>query len=248
MFDLEPLYEPAERLDHALGSLLDEAGLLAVLLLALALGLRHASDPDHLVAVTSLVAGEGGVTREAARLGAWWGCGHAATLIVLGVPLIALEAQLPAWLERGAEKAIAVVIVVLGLRVVWRWLRGGYAVSPHDHPSGGEHRQHRHVWRERTHEHPRRTPRQAFAIGALHGLAGTGAVVLLLLAALPGTVEAILALAVFAPASVISMTVCTAALTWVLTRPRLDTVYRRALLPVLGAGAVAFGIAFAGAG
>jgi hypothetical protein len=245
MIDLEPLYGPAEGLDHALGSLLDGAGLPLVLVLALALGLRHASDPDHLVAVTSLVAGEGGVTRDAAGLGAWWGIGHAAALIVLGAPLIVLGAELPGWLESGAEKVIALVIVLLGLRVLWRWLRGGYAIAPHGHPPGGEHR---HVWREREHEHRRRTPGQAFAIGALHGLAGTGAVVLLLLAALPGPAEALLALAVFAPASVISMTACTAALTWVLTRRRLDVPYRRVLLPVLGLGAVAFGIAFAGAG
>ncbi|GIK76610.1 MAG: hypothetical protein BroJett022_03000 [Actinomycetes bacterium] len=245
MFDLEPLYAPAERLDHLLGSLLDGAGLGLVLVAALALGMRHASDPDHLVAVTSLVAGDGGATREAARLGAWWGFGHGATLIALGVPLIVLGARLPAWLEGGAEKAVALVIVALGLRVVWRWLRGGYSVSAHAHPPGGEHR---HVRRDRVHGHRRRTPGQAFAIGALHGLAGTGAVVLLLLAALPGTAEAVVALAVFAPASVISMTACTAALTWFLTRPRLETAYRRVLLPTLGVGAVAFGIAFAGAG
>lgn len=245
MFDLEPLYAPAERLDHLLGSLFAEAGLGLVLVAALALGLRHASDPDHLVAVTSLVAGDGGATREAARLGAWWGCGHGVTLIALGMPLILLEAQLPRWLESGAEKAIALVIVVLGSRVVWRWLRGGYVVSSHRHPPGGEHR---HVWRDRAHGHRRRTPRRAFAIGSLHGLAGTGAVVLMLLASLPGTAEAVVALAVFAPASVISMTACTAALTWTLTRPSLEPVYNRVLLPALGVGAIAFGVAFAGAG
>ena len=64
-----------------------------------------------------------------------------------------------------------------------------------------------------------RTPRQAFSIGVLHGLAGTGAIVLLLIAALPSQVEAMAAMAVFAPMSIVSMAACTAAFAWVLTRP-----------------------------
>ena len=76
------------------------------------LGPRHASDPDHLVAVTSLVAADGGDARGAARLGAWWGVGHAAALLLLGIPLIVFKSELPAWLESGAEKAIGLVIIL----------------------------------------------------------------------------------------------------------------------------------------
>ena len=65
------------------------------LAVAFLLGLRHASDPDHLVAVTSLVAAEDGDTRKAARLGAWWGVGHAGALVALGIPLIAFKAEMP---------------------------------------------------------------------------------------------------------------------------------------------------------
>ena len=67
---------------------------------------------------------------------------------------------------------------------------------------------------------------QALSIGMLHGLAGTGAVVVLLIAALPTQVEAALALAVFAPMSIVSMAACTAAFAWVLTRPMVEPVYR----------------------
>ena len=62
---------------NTLSGLFDGAPLVVALGIALLLGLRHASDPDHLVAVTSLVAAEDGDTRQAARLGAWWGVGHA---------------------------------------------------------------------------------------------------------------------------------------------------------------------------
>jgi high-affinity nickel permease len=81
----EFLFRPLEGVDAWLTGLLDGAPLLVALAIAFALGLRHASDPDHLVAVTSLVAADGGDTRGAARLGAWWGAGHAAILLVIGL-------------------------------------------------------------------------------------------------------------------------------------------------------------------
>ena len=108
----EFLFKPAEDIDTWLTGLFDGAPLLVALAIAFLLGLRHASDPDHLVAVTSLVAAEDGDTRAAARLGAWWGLGHAAMLVVIGIPLIAFKSELPVWLESGAEKAIGLVIVV----------------------------------------------------------------------------------------------------------------------------------------
>src|SRR5215218_10678853 len=106
------LFGPVDHVDSWLTGLFDGAPLLVALGIAFLLGLRHASDPDHLVAVTSLVAAEDGDTRKAARLGAWWGIGHAAALLTLGIPLIAFKAELPAWLENGAEKAIGVVILL----------------------------------------------------------------------------------------------------------------------------------------
>jgi hypothetical protein len=91
-----------------------------------------------------------------------------------------------------------------------------------------------------------RSPAQALGIGALHGLAGTGAVVLLLIAALPSQLEAALALAVFAPTSIASMAACTAAFAWVLTRPIVEPVYRTVLIPGLGLFGVMFGLWYAG--
>src|SRR5215211_7790699 len=104
--------------------------------IAFVLGLRHASDPDHLVAVTSLVAADKGDTRRAARLGAWWGAGHAAILLLVGLPLIAFKTKLPTWLEAGAETAVGVVILLLAARVIFKWVRGDYRASPHAHELG----------------------------------------------------------------------------------------------------------------
>src|SRR6187200_2604771 len=96
LIDFQFLFQPVEQLDAALTGLFEGASLVVALGIAFALGLRHASDPDHLVAVTSLVAAEDGGTRGATRLGAWWGLGHAAILLVLGVPLIVFKSALPA--------------------------------------------------------------------------------------------------------------------------------------------------------
>jgi high-affinity nickel permease len=246
--NFEFLFKPVEDLDAWLTGLFEGAPLLVALGIALVLGLRHASDPDHLVAVTSLVAVEDGDTRKAARLGLWWGLGHAGTLLVIGLPLIFLRSELPAWLESGAEKAVGVVILALALRVMLKWLRGDYRASAHEHDDGG-HSRRRHLRRgaARGHRHVAvRTPGQALTIGTLHGLAGTGAVVLLLIAALPTHLEAALALAVFAPVSMASMALCTAAFAWVLTRPVIEPVYRTVLIPVLGSFGLMFGLWYAG--
>src|SRR5918996_2953850 len=128
--DFEFLFQPLEELDAWLTGLLESAPLGVALLVAFVLGLRHASDPDHLVAVTSLVAADDGDTRAATRLGAWWGIGHGGTLLVVGLPLIAFKSQLPAWLEQGAEKGVGVVILALALRVLYKWIRGDYRAGP----------------------------------------------------------------------------------------------------------------------
>ena len=216
----EWLFGPVEHADGWLTGLFEGQPLLVALVIALLLGLRHASDPDHLVAVTSLMASEDADTRAAARLGAWWGAGHAATLLVIGAPLILLESQLPAWLETGAEKAIGAVIVVLAVRMLLRWARDDRtAVS---------------------------SPRQALGIGVLHGLAGSGAVVLLLIAALPSRGQAVAALAVFAPMSALSMALCSGGAAWTLTRERVEPLYRTVVIPALGTFGVLFGLWYAG--
>jgi high-affinity nickel permease len=243
------LFTPVEQLDHLITGLFDGAPLVVALGIAFLLGLRHASDPDHLVAVTSLVAADDGDTRQAARLGAWWGLGHATALLALGIPLIAFKTELPAWLETGAEKAIGAVILLLASRVIFKWARGDYRAEAHAHDSGHAHRRHLRRGAGASHGHVKvRSRGQATMIGLLHGLAGTGAVVVLLIAALPSKLEAGLALAVFAPMSVASMAACTAAFAWVLTRPVIEPLYRAVLIPGFGAFGVMFGLWYAGLG
>src|SRR6476659_3703259 len=125
---------PIGGLDSFISSHASGHGPLIVLLLAFALGLRHASDPDHLVAVSTLVADtRGRAARAGARLGAAWGAGHATTLLAFGLPVLLLRSFLPRLVEQSAEALIGVIIVALAVRLLVRWRRGAYHVHLHVH-------------------------------------------------------------------------------------------------------------------
>src|SRR4051794_39183663 len=150
-------------LDHYIASLSHGGSVLVVVLVAALLGLRHATDPDHLAAVTTLTAS--GRARAATRLGALWGAGHALTLVVFGVPILLFRASLPELAQRCAETAVAALIVFLAVRLLTRH-RGGHAHG---------------------HRHDVPSPLGAFGIGLVHGTGGSAGVCVLLLAAVPST-------------------------------------------------------------
>lgn len=225
-------------------ALSDAPTLMGVLGLALLLGLRHAADPDHLVAVSTLIAGSRGRgPRAAARLGAAWGAGHALTLTAFGLPIVLVQAFLPGPVQRLAEAAIGAVIVALGAQLLWRWRRGSYHVHIHEH--GGL--QHSHVHRHAEsmgHEHahrPVRTPLAAFLIGCAHGTGGSAALGILVVAGVPDRETAIAALLVLAAGTAASMAALSGAVGSLLAagavRRRLTTA-----IPVLASFSVLFGV------
>ena len=98
---------------------------------AILLGLRHATDPDHLAAVTTLLASTDRRARDAARLGLAWGAGHALTLFALGVPIVLYRAYLPETVQRAAETAIGFLIAALAVWLLVRWRRGAFHAHAH---------------------------------------------------------------------------------------------------------------------
>ena len=148
-------------LDDRIASFSDGTTLLVVAAVAVVLGLRHASDPDHLAAVTTLIAsGRERAARGAARLGFAWGLGHATSLFVFGLPVVLYSAYLPKTVQSAAETTVGVLIVALAVLLLVRWHRGLFHEHHHDH-DGDEHA-HVHS-RRRPHGHTRaRTARGAF--------------------------------------------------------------------------------------
>src|SRR5438067_3070403 len=196
-------------IDERLSHLAAGHGAAFVVLVAFALGLRHASDPDHLVAVSTLLAGaRERAARTPAKLGAAWGAGHATTLLLFGLPLLLVRAYLPAVVESSAEALIGVIVVALAVRLLARWRRGAFHVHLHHHD--GETHRHVHSHSDATdhaHVHRVRTPWQAYSIGLVHGVAGSGAVSVLLIAVIPSRALAAAALVVLVAGCALSMTV-----------------------------------------
>ena len=225
------------------------ASLGVVLLVSLLLGLRHASDPDHLAAVTTLIASEERERiRKATSMGLLWGLGHGTTLIVVGLPLVLLGQYLPERVGQAAEVAIGAIIVVLAVRLLVRWHRGVFHAHAHSHEGGESHR-HLHSHAEGSvHDHAHnvtlRTPLSAYGVGLVHGVGGSGGITLLLLSTIPNTSEAVVALLLFAAGTAVSMALLSTAFgVAIATGPVRRNIERAA--PVLGVLAAAFGIWYA---
>src|SRR5437763_4986529 len=140
-------------LDNHIASLAGGQTFLIVAAVAILLGLRHATDPDHLTAVSTLIAGEGSSgMREAGKLGFAWGLGHATSLIVFGLPIVLFRGYLPEPVQEGAEVAVGIVIMALALRMLIRWRRGQFHAHAHRHSSGEHRHLHGHAAAPR-HEH-----------------------------------------------------------------------------------------------
>jgi cytochrome c biogenesis protein CcdA len=195
-----------------------------VALIAVLLGLRHATDPDHLTAVTTLIAGDHGHDHRSARSLGWiWGLGHATTLFAFGLPIVLAKSYLPEPVQQSAEAAVGVLIIGLAIRLLIRWRQGAFRDGPgHTHAHG-------------------RTPMQAYAIGLVHGMGGSAGVGVLLLAAIPDRAEAAVALALFAAFTAVSMALASSTFGYALTRP---PVLRRfaTVAPLMGALSLTFGV------
>jgi ABC-type nickel/cobalt efflux system permease component RcnA len=222
-------------LDDWFASYSDGAGLAVVALVAIVLGLRHATDPDHLAAVGTLMASKReGAGRRAAALGAAWGIGHALTLFAFGLPVVLFEAYLPERIQQGAELTIGLVIVSLAVLLLARWRRGDFHAHVHEHGDGAHLHVHSHEKGERART---RSPRSAFGIGLVHGMGGSAGVGVLLVASIESTFYGVVALALLAGFTAVSMALLSTGLGAGLTRLPLVR-----LAPALGALSLAFGV------
>jgi ABC-type nickel/cobalt efflux system permease component RcnA len=235
------------------GFLHGPAGPGVVLVVSLLLGLRHASDPDHLAAVTTLIASEEPeAVRKATFMGLSWGLGHGTTLVLLGLPLVLLGQYLPERIQQAAEVAIGAIIVVLAVRLLVRWRRGFFHAHAHTHDDGTPHRHlHSHAGEtgedphhEHAHDTALRTPLSAYGVGLVHGVGGSGGLTLLLLSTIPSPSAAVVALLVFAAGTAVSMALLSTVFGLAIAAGPVARNLDR-IAPVLGALAAAFGVWYA---
>ena len=231
-------------LDDKIAAFSDGVSIWIVLVVAVLLGLRHATDPDHVAAVTSLVAGgRERAGRHAGRLGLFWGLGHATTLFAFGLPIILLNEYLPEPVQQAAETAIALVIVVLAVRLLHRWRRGHFHVHEHDHAEVGHAHVHGHLDGGGGHAHPHRarSPVGAYAIGLVHGMGGSAGVGVLIVATIESTALAVVSLVLLALFTAVSMTMLSTGFGLTLSSRPVRSAFN-GFAPVLGLASLAFGV------
>lgn len=210
-------------------------GLLAIVAIGFLLGMRHATDPDHVIAVSTIISREGELKR-AALIGATWGIGHTLTILVVGSAIILFRIVFPPRLGLAMELAVGLMLIVLGLKnlgPLFGWSQQAAAAKldlPDEcHADFHAHGDYVHVHRRSaTHVHPhdpQRTPvavmdrwfkrsglyqwARPLIVGIVHGLAGSAAVALLVLSTISSTRWAVLYLAVFGIGTVLGMMLIT---------------------------------------
>jgi len=223
--------------------------IVAVLVIGGLLGLRHAFEPDHLAAVSTLATRPGGSRLwSAARLGLIWGLGHTVTVGAVALLVVVLGVQLPAKLWPTAELVVAALLILLGMMVIWRYARGRWHMHAHAHSAAAPHLHlHSHAADpSHGHAHPSVDARRSLGFGIAHGLAGSGAIAALLVAAVPDTMSRLVYFAAFSAGTVVGMLGVSLTLS-VLVRFAADRGARWATMLHVGAavGSVVAGVVLA---
>jgi ABC-type nickel/cobalt efflux system permease component RcnA len=186
-----------------------EPSLTAALGLGFVLGLRHAMDADHIAAVSALVSEQRSIARSC-LLGTFWGAGHTTALAGAALATMAFRFTISPGLERGLEQAVAVMLVLLGGHVL---LRSVGALRLHRHPHAHADHVHAHFHLHagdagaHRHAHVLRFGRRPFLVGLVHGLAGSGALMLLVLTSISSPVAGLLYVVLFGAGSTAGMLV-----------------------------------------
>jgi len=156
-----------------------------ILFLGFLIGMRHALEADHVAAVAVLATRAKSV-RQAIPLGVMWGLGHTLTLFAFGAVIVILNHSLPQSVIQGLETLVGVMLVVLGADVIYRLIKKRIHFHAHGHPGEERHiHAHSHEGEKghelsgHRHEHFKGMSRRALAVGMMHGLAGSAALVLL---------------------------------------------------------------------
>ena len=178
---------------------------LATLGLGFVLGLKHAFDSDHLIAISTIVTRERSPWRSLS-IGLFWGVGHTLTLLLVGLMVLGMKQQIPASVEMSLECLVGVMLVVLGLATLVDWWRKRIHVHRHQHDGSAHAHFHTHADdASHSHSHRLRLGVKPLVIGMVHGLAGSAALMLIVLTAIPSPSLGLAYIGIFGAGSVLGM-------------------------------------------
>src|SRR5213596_3137424 len=215
--------------------------------LGLLLGFRHAFEPDHLAAVSTLATRQGKLL-DACRLGVAWAVGHSLSVGVVVGAIMLFGLQLPRRLWPAADFLVGLLLIGLGASVLVRYVRGRWHLHVHAHDGGPHLHLHSHAHdAAHAHAHPQGDARRSLVFGLLHGLAGSAAILVLLVAAAPTRVAQVAYFVAFAIGTMIGMLVVSVSLASVVRLASTRGARWATLLHVGSAAAsVAVGLLLAG--
>jgi nitrile hydratase accessory protein len=195
------------------------------------LGMRHALEPDHLAAVSTLMTGEH-TSAKAAWLGACWGLGHTLTLFTAGALLVMLQREMPTTAARVFEFGVVLMLVGFGVRAIYLGASRASASQSHSHGQRAFSRFHIN----------RRTLARPLLVGAMHGLAGSGAVTALVVTTLPSTATRLGYLTLFGVGSTVGMAALSGLLGWTIARRVGGRAFARGFSLAAGCVSTALGL------
>ena len=196
------------------------------------LGMRHALEPDHLAAISTLMTGERS-SAKAAWLGAFWGLGHTLTLFIAGALLVVLQAEMPPIATKVLQLCVVLLLIGFGVRAIYHGARRVPAGPTHTHRTPGSSSSSRA---------DRWTLGRPFLVGAVHGLAGSGALIALVVTTLPSTMTRLGYLLMFGAGSTVGMAALSGLLGWPIARLGAHPVLARSVALVVGCVSIALGL------
>jgi high-affinity nickel permease len=247
--------------------------LLSIIALGFFLGMRHATDPDHVIAISTIVSRQPSLTRSAA-IGAFWGIGHTLTILLVGAAIILFNLVIPPRIGLSMELSVGIMLIILGAMNVASFVRSlppsGSQPKPretgvlhaHPHSHGDYVHTHLHAHAPEVHPHrPEQTPLarldrvfgrlrgypslRPLVVGIVHGLAGSAAVALLVLTTIRDTNWALAYLLVFGIGTIAGMMLITLSLASTLRFVSKSRHFAQRLALASGVLSLAFGLVVA---
>jgi len=184
------------------------AALLTTLVLGFALGIKHALDADHVVAVSTIVS-QYRNPLKATLVGIFWGIGHTTTLLLVGIAVIGFKLVIPDQLALSMEFLVGVILFALGIQILWMYLPKKKHLHVHDHGEKMHVHEHIHIRKggEDDIQHHAPSQHRSLLLGMIHGLAGSAALMLMVLSTIESPIEGVIYILIFGVGSILGMMV-----------------------------------------